>query len=61
MALWPMTRRGFAAGAIALTAALTMTACGSGDSGGSATTSAILKVGVVSDNVLPHFRRTVLS
>lgn len=40
MALWPMTRRGFAAGAIALTAALTMTACGSGDSGGSATTSA---------------------
>ncbi|MFG1944938.1 transporter substrate-binding domain-containing protein [Nonomuraea sp. NPDC048826] len=39
MALWPMKRHGIAAGALALTAALTLSACGS-DSGGSDTTSA---------------------
>lgn len=38
MALWPLTRRGSAAGALALTAALTLTACGS-DTGGSSTSS----------------------
>ena len=39
MALWPLKRRGVAASALALTAALTLAACGS-DSGGSGTTSA---------------------
>ncbi|MDA0634920.1 transporter substrate-binding domain-containing protein [Nonomuraea sp. MCN248] len=38
MALWPMKRHGIAAGALALTAALTLSACGS-DSGGTDTAS----------------------
>ncbi|WP_336215767.1 ABC transporter substrate-binding protein [Nonomuraea sp. LPB2021202275-12-8] len=38
MALWPLTRRGYAAGALALTAALALSACGS-DTGGSGTTT----------------------
>ncbi|WP_049569284.1 ABC transporter substrate-binding protein [Nonomuraea sp. SBT364] len=41
MALWPLNRRGYAAGALALTAVLALSACGSGsESSDGATTSA---------------------
>jgi len=40
MALWPLNRRGYAAGALALTAALALAACGSDTTGSGGTASA---------------------
>jgi len=40
MALWPLNRRGYAAGALALTAALALSACGSDTTGSGGTASA---------------------